>query len=236
MSIAVTSAVWNSGRFKGAKLLLLLALADFANDQGMCWPSINTLATKARVSRRTAQRMIRELIRAGPVAVEVRGGGRKSSRYRISLSEFKAPGSAMSSPGGVKLTPVENGRPSGAGGDTPRASIRRPSGDRDVTPKPLLNLQRTPELEGRDSVQSASEADKSFFRRFMAALKEQVNRLSFETWFIPLRLAGIKDHTLEVYVPNGEWQYILKTFGQQMRAALRVAGNENLQIVLRPAK
>jgi len=120
---------------------------------------------------------------------------------------------------------VTNERPRGDSGDTPGASIRGPGGAKAVTPKPSLNLKRTP-----------SETDESFFRRFLAALKGQLNGQSFDTWFKPLRLAGITDHTLEVYVPSDNWQHILDTWPQQIGAALRVAGDENLQLVLRLAK
>ena len=36
-----------------AELLVLLALADHARDDGVCWPSIRTIAAKARVEERS---------------------------------------------------------------------------------------------------------------------------------------------------------------------------------------
>ncbi|MGB5255148.1 MAG: helix-turn-helix domain-containing protein, partial [Sedimenticolaceae bacterium] len=33
--------------------LVLMALADAADDQGVCWPSVSTLAKKCSVSTRT---------------------------------------------------------------------------------------------------------------------------------------------------------------------------------------
>jgi len=39
--------------------LVLLALADCANDEGHCWPSIATIARKSGVSERSVQRAIR---------------------------------------------------------------------------------------------------------------------------------------------------------------------------------
>ena len=43
--------------------LVLMALADAADDQGVCWPSVSTLAKKCTVSTRAVQRSLRVLIR-----------------------------------------------------------------------------------------------------------------------------------------------------------------------------
>ena len=49
MSIRLMDAVWNGAPYKGTDLLLLLALADYANDAGLCWPTLKTLSKKARL-------------------------------------------------------------------------------------------------------------------------------------------------------------------------------------------
>ena len=41
--------------------LVLLALADWANDDGVCWPSVKTLAKKCSKSERTVQNAVRSL-------------------------------------------------------------------------------------------------------------------------------------------------------------------------------
>ena len=53
---------------------MLLALADHARDDGVCWPSIRTKAAKARVEERSAQRIIRRLIEKGLVEIVTKGG------------------------------------------------------------------------------------------------------------------------------------------------------------------
>ena len=50
------NACWQSSRARGTDLLVLLALADIANDDGECWPSIAHLARKCRIDERTTQR------------------------------------------------------------------------------------------------------------------------------------------------------------------------------------
>lgn len=80
---------WKHSQARGTNLLVLLALADIANDDGECWPSIPHLARKCRLDQRTAQRRIRSLEELGELVVVVCGGkasyrgGVRSNRYRI---------------------------------------------------------------------------------------------------------------------------------------------------------
>ena len=72
MSIRVMNEVWESRKFEGNQLLLLLALADFASDDGgNVFPSVEKMAEKTRASRRTVQRNLRKLEDEG-VLIEVR--------------------------------------------------------------------------------------------------------------------------------------------------------------------
>ena len=80
MSIKVMTNVWSHSTQKGGCLLLLLALADFSNDEGLCWPSVSTLAHKSRLSRRSVQGHIQALVDAGELEIVEPCGGRKSTR------------------------------------------------------------------------------------------------------------------------------------------------------------
>src|SRR5437667_5126963 len=137
MSIAVTSAIWQSGRFKGTELLVLLALADFSDDKGVSWPSVMTLARKARVSRRTAQRMINRLAKQGVLVISNRGGGRRTCRYRIVLAEFNGAGTVNRSVKGRQADARDTAVIPGA------LSICHPSDATAMTPKPSVNGHRT---------------------------------------------------------------------------------------------
>ena len=69
--------------------LVLMALADAADDQGACWPSIATLARKCTVSTRTVQRSLRTLIDSGLLIAELRqrrDGSSTSNRYRLLIA------------------------------------------------------------------------------------------------------------------------------------------------------
>lgn len=71
----------------GSEMLLALALADHAHDDGRhIFPSVDTLAHKSRQSERTVQRLLRKMIQIGwliPVK-NIKGGRGKAVEYRIS--------------------------------------------------------------------------------------------------------------------------------------------------------
>jgi hypothetical protein len=58
-------------------LLALLAIADFANDNGVAWPALSVLAAKARLSVRQLCTVLDELEMAGELKRERSSGGRK---------------------------------------------------------------------------------------------------------------------------------------------------------------
>ncbi len=69
MSIKLMTRVWDETRFKGTELLVLLCLADHANDEGTCWPSYTKIALRARCSRRHAIRIMENLRAEGWVKI-----------------------------------------------------------------------------------------------------------------------------------------------------------------------
>lgn len=81
MSIRVMSEVWQHAPQKGSKLLLLLAIADFADDQGRAYPSVTTLAKKTRLSVRNIQYMLSALEIEG--ALEIRPQQNRPNLYTV---------------------------------------------------------------------------------------------------------------------------------------------------------
>ncbi|MFE9751385.1 helix-turn-helix domain-containing protein [Saccharothrix saharensis] len=83
MSIRVMTWVWEHAEVAGTDLLLLLAIADAADDQGRnAWPSVADLARKTRLDERTVQRRLKRLHSQGDITIEP-GGGRRRNRYAI---------------------------------------------------------------------------------------------------------------------------------------------------------
>ncbi len=79
--------------------LVLLKLADNANDNGKCWPSYDNIAELCEIDRRTAMRHIKALTEAGLVTLTYRKGekGNSSNMYHLHL-------------GGDNLTPPSDTR------------------------------------------------------------------------------------------------------------------------------
>jgi hypothetical protein len=92
MSVDIMSAIFRSSYPPdAAATLVLLALADNADKEGICWPSIRTIAEKARQSERNCQRVIKRLESDGVLTVH-RGTGRcNSSRYVINVEAIRDP-------------------------------------------------------------------------------------------------------------------------------------------------
>jgi hypothetical protein len=67
MSAKATNWVWEESQSTGSARLVLLALADWANEKGVCFGSYRGLAKKTRLSVATVTRSLRELEAAGEV-------------------------------------------------------------------------------------------------------------------------------------------------------------------------
>jgi DNA-binding transcriptional ArsR family regulator len=85
VSIRVTVDVWEHSRAAGNELLVLLRLADAANEESReAWPSVGNIAARTKLSERTVQRALRSLAEAGEIEV-VEEGGRSSRGYRATV-------------------------------------------------------------------------------------------------------------------------------------------------------
>ena len=90
MSVEISNAVWVYQGSVSSKLALL-ALADYASPEGICWPGMEVIAKRICLSRSQAQRVIHSLINEGVVSVigNVYGGAPGSTRrYQINLQRL----------------------------------------------------------------------------------------------------------------------------------------------------
>lgn len=152
MSIKVTTWVWEEAAASGADLLILLAIADTANDEGVAWPSKASLLRKTRVGANTLDRRLKALRDAGLLLREERAG--TSNLYRLPVpwvhvmavptSPNRAPSPKVGSPrlgdphGGGVGTPTVGGR----GTPTVGEGVPPTVGDRTVS-EPSGNGQGT---------------------------------------------------------------------------------------------
>lgn len=83
MSVRIMDYVWKFGKATNGDLLVLLAVADFANDNGEAWPSVSTLAKKARLKERQTQYSLRRLVEAGELQIFANKGPKGCHIYRV---------------------------------------------------------------------------------------------------------------------------------------------------------
>lgn len=70
------SAVWKLKDLADSEMLVLLAMADWADRDGVCWPSVAQLADKTNKGERTIQGAIKAIVGKGHLTrVEVPGRG-----------------------------------------------------------------------------------------------------------------------------------------------------------------
>lgn len=83
MSIKIMARVWELSKQKGTDLLLLLALADNSDDSGYCWPGIEYLADKIRMTPRSVINAVQRLEKSGEIIVN--HNRRTGNRYLIAV-------------------------------------------------------------------------------------------------------------------------------------------------------
>jgi hypothetical protein len=83
MSYHASRRVWEQAPHAGGALLVLLALAQAANEDNICWPSIETLAARARLKERHVRDLLADLEDAGDIARLVGHGRGRYSVYAV---------------------------------------------------------------------------------------------------------------------------------------------------------
>src|SRR4051812_44128400 len=87
MSVRVTSWAWDQHVGDDKAKLVLLKLADQANDDGICWPSRRTIAGACETSLSSVSRCTARLAELGLIKIEPRArpadGGQSSNEYHF---------------------------------------------------------------------------------------------------------------------------------------------------------
>ena len=115
MSILAMTWAWGLMELDQSQTLVLLALADAANDEGVCWPSQAEIGRKARLKDRAVRNQIRSLEAAGLLSVSRRATpqGRKTNVYRLNIGcdfslQSKQPARNAGWVEGSESEPVDN--------------------------------------------------------------------------------------------------------------------------------
>ncbi|MEK7947663.1 helix-turn-helix domain-containing protein [Pigmentiphaga sp. YJ18] len=89
MSTVVMSAVWPLQGMTPAQKAVLVSLADNANDEGVCWPAVATIAMRTCLSERAVQAAIKWLVQAQALSVRQRDG--RSTVYQVTPAAYAPP-------------------------------------------------------------------------------------------------------------------------------------------------
>jgi hypothetical protein len=135
MSVRVMSWVWESSLSEGIDRLVLLAIADCANDAGShAWPSRASLARKCHIGDKTVRRAVLALVSLGELQVTENAGRNGANLYRVVMNR---PGSqddpqGQSDPGQVDPPGVRESvrgvNESRQGGQSDTRTVLEPSG------------------------------------------------------------------------------------------------------------
>ncbi|QTW20223.1 helix-turn-helix domain-containing protein [Comamonas kerstersii] len=122
MSTIIMSQCWPLGGMSSAQKAVLISLADQANDDGVCWPSVGTIAKRTCLSERAVQEALQWLQATGAIFREYKTNS--STVYTVTPARFdpaKAPVARSRSKGADGAPPAPSappapGAPGGADG------------------------------------------------------------------------------------------------------------------------
>ncbi|ELO3629846.1 conserved phage C-terminal domain-containing protein [Salmonella enterica] len=164
MSTKLTGYVWDGCAASGMKLssvAIMARLADFSSDEGVCWPSIETIARQLGAGPSTIRTAIAKLEKDGWLTrTQRRNGNRNASNvYRLNVAKLQAAAfsqlsdsdpskSDASNFDASKTDPSKSGKnggfdPSESGGDPSVKSKQDPQ----VTSKPSCPVAAQPDPE-----------------------------------------------------------------------------------------
>lgn len=128
MSIALMSAIWPLRMPTTAKFVLI-SLADQANDDGVCWPKIETLAKRTGLGPRSVQRSLRILVEMGALAIKEIPGSRSvytitDPRHSVTPTKSVTPATESPHPR-HRVTPTICNNPNRTGGGSGSEGFER---------------------------------------------------------------------------------------------------------------
>lgn len=93
MGVKASTWAWAQNGLSPSEKLLLMALADHADDDGVCWPGQKVLCQKTGFHRSTVSTLAKSLRDRGLIQIERRKyqGVQKSNRYKLNLGLMLIP-------------------------------------------------------------------------------------------------------------------------------------------------
>lgn len=163
------AAVWKGSQHGGSALLMMLAIADFSDDKGVAFPSVNTLAEKTRMKPRNANYLLSELAVSGELVIKIGAGRHGTNLYRIALERLQGVQGVAGVHSGAGVQPSAGLHSSARGGAPHCTPPLHPS-----APKPSLNHQEPSLLSAEPS---AARLPVCPHRKLIALFVEKVPEL-----------------------------------------------------------
>jgi len=126
MSTVIMSQCWPLQGMTPVQKSVLISLADQANDDGVCWPAVATIASRTCVSERSVQAALRWLEENGFISAHRRAG--RSTWYTVTPANA-APRSSCT-PANAAPPPPQMPHPTPA--DAAPITVKEPSGEPSV--------------------------------------------------------------------------------------------------------
>ena len=120
MSTIVMTACWPLQGMSPAQKAVLISLADNANDEGVCWPSVARIAERTCLSERAVQAAIKALAAAGALKIEARQG--RSTMFTITPAAYAPPQEMHPTPADAAPRTVREPKPEPTGNLLPAGS------------------------------------------------------------------------------------------------------------------
>jgi hypothetical protein len=83
MAWQIVAWVLDNPSVRGNLKLVAILLANYANDKGIAWPSVETLAKQTGLSTRQIQRILPQIEKAGLVKISTGGGRKRTHKYQF---------------------------------------------------------------------------------------------------------------------------------------------------------
>lgn len=203
MSMFYLSHTWQIKDITPTQKLVLISLADQANDDGVCWPSVHTICLRTSLKERTVRKLIKELQDGGFLKIRSRQG--TSNVYDLTPA-LNAPLHNMHPL--KKNTPAPDAPPplhdvhTPPAPDAPRTQIEpkeEPKGNPKVNPQPLAPAANAPDADEKKNVVEAEIVDNE---KTGLAAKPKIE--------IPDDMPGPRDENAKTYRPWANYAFAFR--------------------------
>lgn len=190
MSTLIMAKCWPLQGMNASQKAVLISLADNANDDGVCWPSVAYISERTCLSERAVQSAIKFLQEVGLLVVADRNG--RSNVYTVSAENYTANPRKSSTPA-ESAPPQKPSKPPQDLHPTPAESAEAPANAAPITTNNHQGTVNEPSLAPASPVKCHSVAnlvqlgvDAQTAKEFLDLRKRKRAPLT------PLALAGIQ--------------------------------------------